>query len=530
MLFYRIKKILRALCVVISICFICIILAVSLCMAALKYHKITRQAFSKRMVLAKVLDDKIIAQMPLDSDGDIRKVKVGLANTDFSSIYHDSAVVTGEGLKLYKGYDLNDFSNITECDLSLAPDSLYKVSDGQEKICVYLDSINEGELYRVSGDGKLCLESISRKGLKPTYEGDLYIYRLDRGLVICNELELETYLYYVIPSEMPPSYPFEALKAQAVCARSFAINQMEKSVYKNLHFDLVDNTNSQMYNNTETDERVKKAVDETKGEVIVKANSIITAYYYASSCGVSAMPCDIWGSNDYTCYAYGLYNKGGSVLKVDLSTEDAFKEFIDNTRLKKSVPMGNISTEKVRTYEMNDPMYRWKCSVDNAVLSANFIVTYDKEYSNNVNHLWAMVDGEYTHKKLALSGNIRSISVTKRGETGVVKEIVVDIGGTRIKIEGCELIRRLLYADNYTITMNNNYSQPLKMLPSGFYYPIVEGDKISFKGGGFGHGVGMSQNGAYDMANDGFTYRKIIKCYYPGTSIENDQSVYLMKY
>ena len=77
--------------------------------------------------------------------------------------------------------------------------------------------------------GRIKLLSVERAQGNPEYRGKMEIARAEEGLVLVNEVLLEEYLYSVVPSEMPSSYPLEALKAQAVCARTYAYRHMQHS-------------------------------------------------------------------------------------------------------------------------------------------------------------------------------------------------------------------------------------------------------------------------------------------------------------
>ena len=105
------------------------------------------------------------------------------------------------------------------------------------------------------------------------------------GIVIINELPVESYLCKVVPSEMPASYELEALKAQAVCARNFAYMQMSDYAYPEYEAHVNDSTDFQVYGNSEAQESSSRAVSETAGEVLKYNGAIVTTYYYSTSCG-----------------------------------------------------------------------------------------------------------------------------------------------------------------------------------------------------------------------------------------------------
>jgi len=122
----------------------------------------------------------------------------------------------------------------------------------------------------------------------PRYRGCFEITVADgnRFLVI-NEVNLEDYLYQVVPSEMPMSWPLEALKAQAVAARTYAVAQAIYSRQGHLGFHVADSTSSQVYNNQPEAVRTTQAIDETAGLILAQPDGTISStYFYSTSPGV----------------------------------------------------------------------------------------------------------------------------------------------------------------------------------------------------------------------------------------------------
>ncbi|MFR5582503.1 MAG: SpoIID/LytB domain-containing protein [[Clostridium] scindens] len=115
------------------------------------------------------------------------------------------------------------------------------------------------------------------------------------GVVIINELPVETYLCKVVPSEMPASYELEALKAQAVCARSYAYQQMAEYGYPEYEAHVNDSTDYQVYGNSQAQEASSQAVSETQGQVARFNGQIVTTYYYSTSCGKTTS-LEAWGT------------------------------------------------------------------------------------------------------------------------------------------------------------------------------------------------------------------------------------------
>ncbi|QXW65879.1 SpoIID/LytB domain-containing protein [Streptobacillus moniliformis] len=131
---------------------------------------------------------------------------------------------------------------------------------------------------------------------KYSFYGDIYIKAVDSKLILINKLNMEKYLLGVIPYEMPASFPLEALKAQTVIARSYAY----KNILRNRKdFDIYDSVSSQVYKGilNKNIENVKKAIEETNGEVIVHDNKIIDAVFHSYSGGYTASGKEVWGND-----------------------------------------------------------------------------------------------------------------------------------------------------------------------------------------------------------------------------------------
>jgi stage II sporulation protein D len=174
-------------------------------------------------------------------------------------------------------------------------------SDGQIRVTVKNKKQNHEASFAyfpeeyVSGD-KVLLEP--RKGIfklnGKEYRGVLEIYRTPKDALAINHLPLEDYLLSVVPSEMPPSWHIEALKAQAVAARTYAtyhINQSKSSLY-----DLETDTNSQMYTGIKSENpNSSRAVKETKNMVLVYKDKPINAFFHSHSGGTTEAPEKVWG-------------------------------------------------------------------------------------------------------------------------------------------------------------------------------------------------------------------------------------------
>ncbi|OGR83658.1 MAG: hypothetical protein A3J74_02095 [Elusimicrobia bacterium RIFCSPHIGHO2_02_FULL_57_9] len=130
-----------------------------------------------------------------------------------------------------------------------------------------------------------------------SYRGDVIVrLNAEGSLTVIEELNIETYLLGVLPYEMEPNWPIEALKSQAVVARTFAYTQMGK--YKKMGFDLTSDTRSQVYGGAkEVHPSIRRAVQETRGEVLGYKNQILSAYYHSCCGGHTTDPRSVWGSD-----------------------------------------------------------------------------------------------------------------------------------------------------------------------------------------------------------------------------------------
>ncbi len=316
----------------------------------------------------------------------------------------------------------------------------------------------EAGKIEISSDKKICIEHLTRGQGTPSYEGKLELWATAEGIVIINELSVEKYLKAVVPSEMPASYELEALKAQAVCARSYAYRQMENYGYPEYKAHVNDSTDYQVYGNSSIQKETNQAVKETKGQVVYYKGEIATTYYFSTS-------------NGYTTdmRAWGTKRNGA------------------NSYLKAVAVSG-----KKGDYEKNLPWYRWKANIPVQTLS-NLI-------------------GLNTGKDI---GTLKSVKVTKRGGGDVAIQIKAIGENGSVTVDTENKIRAAFGGSGYQIELQDGSTTDSKnLLPSAFFTIKKSGDVFVIEGGGFGHGIGMSQNGANEMAKQGKNYREILEHFY----------------
>ena len=306
----------------------------------------------------------------------------------------------------------------------------------------------------------------------------------DEGIVVVNEVGIEDYLKKVVPSEMPSGFNLEALKCQAVCARSYAYTELSNNYYSAYGAHIDDSIQFQVYNNSPRAESTDTAVDETAGQVLSYNGEVVKTYYYSTSCG-STTDVTLWG-NTTENYPYFVAECVGGVDRgLTLTVESEFNTFIKG--------------ENEADYDYDCTLYRWSMEESVKEISEGFARSTGK----NV-------------------GNITDIEVLKRVNGGAAVKVKVtgDKGETVIDSESA--IRAAF--GNANVDMNTKSGTTrYANLPSTFcvFEKVTEGKKLTgFKitGGGYGHGIGMSQNAANKMA-ESMTYAQILEFFYRGTTL-----------
>jgi len=301
-----------------------------------------------------------------------------------------------------------------------------------------------------------------------SYRGVIEINASQEGINAVNIVNLEEYLYSVLPSEMPANWPKEALKAQAVAARSEAINKLGR--HKNEGFDFCSEVHCQVYTGVEQEtEATTKAVDETRGLIMVYKGSPIDAIY-SSNCGGHTQD-NIFGKDQDISY-----------LKGRLDT-------LENKSL--NMPLSPLELE----YWLKQPPKGILC--DNS------------EYSKNSSFRWVRIySAEEINEmlnKISDFGEIKKIIVFRRNSSGHV---------SALKITGTNSTSVLEKELSIRNALGNLRSSMFKLETK--YSPNGKPQQFIFYGGGFGHGVGMCQSGAYGLANLGKDYKEILSYYYQG--------------
>ena len=324
------------------------------------------------------------------------------------------------------------------------------------------------------------------------YKGSVVLKKDGNGLLtVINRVDLEDYIASVISSEMSSSFNIEALKAQAVCARTYAIKN--KGKHKGYGFDLCSSTDCQAYGGVSTvSAPTALAAEETAGCVITYDGSIIDAVYSATSGGYTEDVANVWGSEIPYLKAvedtYESKNAYGSTWSRELSVAEATEIMnkkgynlgtVTDISVLSKTEHGTVTELKVTGTNGEKIFKREGCRLafGSVTLSQAFTVTPKSEEKDTSRKLYGY-DGENVPDSVYV--------LSSDGKQKIVLDKVTLLGDTKISYE-------------------KTASGPVS--------------SFVFDGRGFGHLVGMSQNGANGMAAAGFSYEEILKHYYKGIEL-----------
>jgi stage II sporulation protein D len=310
-----------------------------------------------------------------------------------------------------------------------------------------------------------------------TYEGSFHVYLgTNQEMNVIVQLPLETYLKGVVPYEIGGSSPLEALKAQAVAARSEAVIALTSKLYSGAFYDLTSDVECQVFSGNKKRTNLSDlAVDETAGLVISEGGQPMNAFYASNCGGRSELIQNVWpGRNRLESYKISQPDnalRSGPNLKW-------------NCRAKRWI---KFSPDVYCNPDSNSFLPGW--SKQNFRWSREFDVMELTEMLTD--------NGEL--------GLFKKIRVLKRGQSGRIYKARIVFEKGKLNIDG-ELTLRQLFSPS---------------LRSSAFYVSRAGDKIVLHGAGWGHGVGMCQSGAVAQATLGQTFDQILKHYYSKADLLN---------
>ncbi len=457
-----------------------------------------------------VMEDGKVCGILIAREEAMEYIRVLIKGSDYVGLCHQELVLTSDtGFTLrYGPYDAPVIEQYAAGE---------EVTINQESAC-----LADGRVI-ITPDvltGRVTLCNVSRSQGTPSYRGHFELELTEDGIVAVNELPLEEYLYCVVPSEMPASYPAEALKAQAVCARTYAYGHMRKAGYPQYGAHVDDSTSYQVYNNILEQASTTAAVRESYGQLLFTAEgNLAGAYYYSTSCGMGT-DANIWKTAEAPSLTYlkakeispagaDGENGGGDDLGEALRQEEAFSEF--------------IQTRDETAYEAAESWYRWSYQSEKLDVE-HLYETLKSRHQANSRLVLTLKNGEYVSMEIQEFQKVKDIYIESRGAGGVCDELILVTDGGTYKVISEHNIRYVLNDGvSQVVRQDKSKVDSPSILPSGFFVISVvrDGENVvgyTLTGGGYGHGVGMSQNGAKDMAKAGLSSDEILTFFFDGCS------------
>ncbi len=362
------------------------------------------------------------------------------------------------------------------------------------------------------------------------YRGRLGFVRPDGGnMTAVNTVGLEEYLYGVVPSEMPASYETEALKAQAVAARTYAITKLGGHSKQN--YELCDTVHCQVYKGASGEaDKTTIAVKETEDIVACYNGQPIEAVFSASCGGYTENSENVW--NTVVPYLRGVPDN----MEVDSNvwTKTITLDDLDRLLTAKGETIGRAKDIVISKVSEGGRVQELQIvgTAGTKILTKENIRTYFSSLGGSLPSKLFLINGKggglitdddknvvphptVPSESLQEEESIMS-SIQNKGITVVGEKDLKSLDGVKLEVSDLD---RATAKERVSKVVNNG----VEMVSSGIQTPISTGNSqgvFVFEGRGNGHGVGMSQKGAQGMALQGYTYEEILKHYYTGITLE----------
>ncbi len=318
-----------------------------------------------------------------------------------------------------------------------------------------------------------------------------------KTLNVINALPLEEYLYGVVAKEIIPLWPDEAIKAQAVASRSFALFKIKNSNY--MGYDVRANEMGQVYGGILAEHaNTNRIIDETRGVVALYGGQPIEAFFHSCSGGYTESSENVWGTAVPYLKAVKDYDEDAPNFSWEkIYTRDQLQKQLEQAGYK----LGTLESIRI-SYRKPAPMQASDRGISGRVKEITFNGTKS-----------VTIEGTKLRSILQLNSTLFDIYVGLNRpdyiEVPILNQFGMEIGKKKIPIK-----LKNKEKDNYTGNMGQ-----VRLLTS------VVGEKIFIAGNGWGHGLGMSQWGARGMAltapkKEKDYYKKILQHYYTGTEIK----------
>ena len=388
-------------------------------------------------------------------------------------------------------------------------------------------------LFQYDDQGRgtgLGIEPVSVNGEKCTtlskgclYNGGFRFERINGGkLTVVNIVGFEDYIEGVVATEMSNSWPIEALKAQAVAARSYAVSLGSK--HSAHHFDICDDTHCQAYaGQTSAGPNTRTAVEQTTGLGVLYNGKPAQSFYYSSNGGASESVSNVWGSNQASYpYLIGKADPYEPTLNLKNTWERTFTS-------------SQIISKLLSAYQVTAPIVSAAVTFYTDVGNPKTITFTDSAGKN------FSVSAARVYQSLGLpsfrfgfkgaGGTSQPVPTTPSVDVTINDSAVVDKLAGLYAIDGKGNISALggdvyVITDSGTTQLGQSVDQGQGQGQGGqsagnawsSSATMVNGS-ITFAGRGWGHNIGLSQFGAKAMAEQGYTYLQILQFYYTGITV-----------
>ena len=420
-------------------------------------------------------------------------IRVGISTNDFSKyVYNKAEFDSTNGfdvLNLPTGQVVS-FASPNDVAQIVYANGLYTIEKCNKNV---LSNLSGPLVIRPKKGSMVGVNQLRRGGLPAYYRG--YI-ELDKSngrndlFSIVNVLDLQSYLKGVVPNEMPVSFGLEALKAQTVAARNYALRP-RVTYFK--EFDVCDSVACQVYFGANTEKELSnQAITQTNGIIALAPDDKLALALYSSTAGGYTENYELAFSDPITKQfpatpiSY-LKARPDSPYTKDLSLETNAREFF---------------LSKPDSFDSKSPLYRWERTWDLQELSTSL-----------AQNLVVQSKTGFVKPELKYAedfGTLQDIYVAKRGPSGKIVTLAAVTDTNTYYISKELTIRRSLKKNG-------------KALPSGNFVidkiPTTCGTTITIHGAGFGHGVGLSQYGASGMSAKGYRFDQILQHYYKGVAL-----------
>lgn len=415
-------------------------------------------------------------------------VRVGIGTTNFGTYQYNNITIFGTGdTQIYDNRMLvanipaNQNIHITY------KDDKFTITAPQ-----YTETVT-GPVQITSNYGLLGVTGLKRAGKQALYHGAFELVKNNNNTFnLVNMIEVEEYLKGVVPNEMPVHFGLEALKAQSVAARNYVLSPRTKA---SPNYDVVDSVASQVYFGANTEKPLSnQAVAETEGVVAIYNWDLILAQYSSTAGGYTESYSHAF--SDPVTKAFPSPEKPYLKAKPDIIGQEPLNSEEKASAYYKSKPTA---------YDIRSPYFRWEREWTADELKTALEVTLPAQSATGF--------VKPAFKKGDKLDDLVEIKVLKRGDSGKIVEMEIVTRSQTYKVFKELVIRRLMTNQgkalpSANVVFDNIYDEE----------GILTG--VHAYGGGFGHGVGLSQYGAGFMGSELHkSYDKILQHYYTGITL-----------